>query len=293
MSDRSTSLPPDPEYVAARRVLLNALTALADHRDALVVVGAQAIYLHTGSADLDQTVAPYTTDGDLAVNPSLLGDDPALEAAMTGAGFHLSPQPGGHVEPGIWITQATIDGVPYDVPVDLIVPEGVATGGGRRGARLGPHGKRAARRAVGLEAALVDNTPITLTSLEPDDSRVVTARVAGPAALLVAKTHKLHDRAAAGTHDRLSDKDASDVLRLMLATDAGNVSERLRDLAADPVAGEVTSAALPMLIDLFGRRGSLGIAMATRALQLAMPAARVEAICTSYLKELTTDTGLA
>lgn len=75
MSDPSAP-PVDPRYIAARRVLLNALEALAPHGAAFIVVGAQAIYLHTGAADLDLTVAPFTTDGDLVVNPGLLGDDP-------------------------------------------------------------------------------------------------------------------------------------------------------------------------------------------------------------------------
>jgi hypothetical protein len=52
-----------------------------------------------------------------------------------------------------------VDGEELLIPIDLIVPEGAATGGGRRGARLGLHGNRAARRAVGLEAALVDHAP--------------------------------------------------------------------------------------------------------------------------------------
>lgn len=38
----------DPEYFAARRVLLDALDALGVHRKAVVLVGAQAIYLHVG-----------------------------------------------------------------------------------------------------------------------------------------------------------------------------------------------------------------------------------------------------
>ncbi len=42
-----------PEYVAARRVLLDALTALDGHLDNLVLVGAQAVYHHSGSADLN------------------------------------------------------------------------------------------------------------------------------------------------------------------------------------------------------------------------------------------------
>ncbi len=34
--------------IAARRALLDALIALRPHRDALVLVGSQAIYLYTG-----------------------------------------------------------------------------------------------------------------------------------------------------------------------------------------------------------------------------------------------------
>lgn len=46
----------------ARRGLLDALEAHEKHRDALVLVGAQAIYFHTGEADV--ALAAYTTDGD-------------------------------------------------------------------------------------------------------------------------------------------------------------------------------------------------------------------------------------
>ena len=50
----------DELYVMARRVLLDALEALGAHRDAIILVGAQAVYLRVGEADL--AVAPYTTD---------------------------------------------------------------------------------------------------------------------------------------------------------------------------------------------------------------------------------------
>lgn len=96
---------------------------------------------------------------------------------MAAGGFQLLTQPGGHVEPGIWIAPATVGDVTYDVPVDLIVPEAVATGGGRRGARLGAHGNRAARRAIGLEGALVDHTAVTITALEPNDGRSLESSV--------------------------------------------------------------------------------------------------------------------
>lgn len=45
--------------VAARSALLDALEALHAHRDAVIVIGAQAIYLHTG-ADLS-TRTPTTS----------------------------------------------------------------------------------------------------------------------------------------------------------------------------------------------------------------------------------------
>ncbi len=69
---------PDPLYVNARRVLLDALTALEPQLDSIVLVGAQAIYVHTGAVT-DLAVAEYTTDADLAVAPADLRDSPLLE----------------------------------------------------------------------------------------------------------------------------------------------------------------------------------------------------------------------
>jgi hypothetical protein len=135
----------DPRYVAARRVLLDALFALAPHGKAFIVAGAQAVYLRTGHGDL--AIAPYTTDGDLALDPTLLGDDPRLEDTMRGAGFELLEPAAGGTEPGIWVKSELLDGQHLIIPIDLIVPEAATSGSGRRGARLGPHGKRAARRA--------------------------------------------------------------------------------------------------------------------------------------------------
>ncbi len=59
------SEPIDEQYVRARRVLLDALEALQDQRGAVILVGAQAIYLHVGDADL--AVAPFNTDADLSM----------------------------------------------------------------------------------------------------------------------------------------------------------------------------------------------------------------------------------
>jgi len=128
----------DPRYVAARSVLLDALNVLEEHLDVIVVVGAQAVYMRTGDASVG--VAAYTTDADLAVDASKLRDAPPLGDLM---GERFEPRKGssGANEPGIWIQTIEIEGQDVKVPIDLIVPEGIAPPGGSRGARLGPHGK--------------------------------------------------------------------------------------------------------------------------------------------------------
>lgn len=287
MSDVSPASPPvapmDPRYVAARRVLLDALTALAPHRSAVVLAGAQAVYLRTGDADI--AVTPYTTDGDLALDPTLLGDDPALEAVMRAAGFQLG-QLDGHDEPGVWLRAAKVDGIDVVVPVDLIVPEGAALGGGRRGARLGAHGRKAARRALGLEAALVDHTAMTVNALDPSDYRSIETEVAGTAALFVAKAHELHDRVTRGRATRIVDKDAADVVRLMQTSSPAVVGQTLARLRQHPIAGPPSDDATGFLVELFARRGRAGIEMASRALRIGMPEARIEALCTAYMEQL-------
>lgn len=171
----ATEPAPDPEYVEARRVLLDALDALGEHRGAAVVAGAQAIYLRAGAGALP--IADLTTDADLALDPALLSPAPELEAMLEAGGFeHV--EHGGAPEPGAWQTDATVRGKPTKIPLDLIVPFNVA-GGGRRSADLGTHGSRAARRSPGLEAALIDNQLMTISALDPTDGRHTEARVAG------------------------------------------------------------------------------------------------------------------
>jgi len=110
-----------------------------------------------------------------------------------------------------------------------------------------PHDKNALRSTVGLEAALIDHSLMTIAALATDDPRNFSVNVAGPAALLVAKLHKLGERRANG---RLQNKDAHDVFRLLnLPTEqlASTIS-RLRD---DPLAGPVTRTALTYLQEMF------------------------------------------
>jgi hypothetical protein len=202
---------------------------------------------------------------------------------MEAAGFTLHHHEDGHLEPGVWERSTAVDGRDYLIPVDLIVPEAVAAQPGRRGARLGVHGNQAARRAVGLEAALADHDPLAIEALEPDDHRRAVVAVAGVGALLVAKAQKLHDRVQTGRPTRLSDKDAADVFRLMQTADVTRTAATLSRLVADPVAGQVTQTGLRYLVDLFSRSASTGVTMATAALQLAVPPERIAAVCNGFV----------
>lgn len=268
----------DPRYVAARKVLLDALFALAPHGKAVIVAGAQAIYLHTGAND--NGIAPYTTDGDLALDPTILGDTPELAATMRAAGFDILPQPAG--QPGIWCVTLDIEGVKTIVPVDLIVPEAVAPHVGRRSARIPPHDKQSAHKAVGLEAALVDHAPITIAALDPTDDRTITVEVAGLAAMLVAKVHKISDRLKDNKTDRLSDKDAADIYRVMQTASPREIADTMRRLRDDPMAGPVTAEAMELLRDQFGVRNGPAIAMAQRSLALAIDPDQIAAVSVAF-----------
>lgn len=199
-------------------------------------------------------LAETTKDSDIAIDPRALGDDPLIEEAMAKAGFHAdfeAPQPGS------WINDA-------GVPVDLMVPESLSAAGGTRGGRIPPHSRRATRRAAGLEAAVIDHEPMTIAALAPHDDRTHVVKVAGPAALLVSKLHKLAERRE--NPKRLLDKDAHDVYRLLVAVPTRRLAERLAMLRAHDVAGAVTEQAIAFLSELFAAGAdSLGSAMAGRA----------------------------
>lgn len=264
----------DDLLVRARSVLLDALIALDAHRDSVVVIGAQAIYLHTGNATV--AVAEATKDSDLGIDLRMLSDDPHIEDAMNRAGFHHDPTAG---QPGSWLS-------PSGIPVDLMVPDAIA-GRGRRSVEAPPHSKRALRRAVGLEAAVVDHDEMTIRALANDDDRAVEARVAGPAALLVAKLHKLGERQEKAPA-RLSDKDAYDVYRLLVAIQTDKLTESLTRLLADQLAGDVTSTALTFLAQLFGSAQSIGSVMAGRAEELVGDPAVVAAASAALAGDLLT-----
>lgn len=267
----------DPRYVVARAVLLDALEALGEQREAVVVVGAQAIYLHTGNIEF--AVPEFTIDADITIDPALLQDSPEIESAMRAARFER----GNRV--GAWIVQREIGGVTVNVEVDLMVPEAVG-GRGRRAARLPGHGKEVARKARGLEAALVDKTLKTISALIPADSRSFVVAVAGPTALLVAKLHKIAERVSEREQRRLDDKDALDILRLLQATDTSVFADTVARLLEVDFARDVTREALAVLKDRFTDPRAAGPQMAARAVGVLIPADEVAASCATLASDL-------
>ena len=233
--------------IAARSALLDALEALGAHRDDVIIVGAQAVYLRSGHANV--AIAEFTKDSDLVVDPRQLAEEPLLENAMRAAGF----LPAASNQPGAWINR-------QNVPVDLMVPDALQTGR-NRSARIPPHSDRATRRAVGLEACVVQHTAMTIKALDPADKRSTEANVASTAALIVAKIHKIHERK--DNPRRLNNKDAHDVYRLLVAeTNTTALANSFRELLAHPVSKPVTSQAVTWLGKLFESSAAIGSQMA-------------------------------
>lgn len=277
---------PSEEYMVARRTLLDALEALDAHRDALVLVGAQAVYLHTGASQF--AVAETTTDGDVAIDPRILGADPEIASAMRKARFFLDEREGRELV-GVWASLREINGIPARVTVDLLVPDALG-GGGRRAARVSPHEKGSMLKVHGLEPALVDNSVMRIGALEQDDPRVFFIKVAGPAALLISKTVKLSERVTAGAlqrgrPDRVKPKDALDVLRLLQAIPSAVLADSLALLADDETAGAATAEALGQLQELFGRADSPASLLAAEA-ALPEPSDVITASCAALCDEL-------
>jgi hypothetical protein len=108
---------------------------------------------------------------------------------------------------------------------------------------------------------------MTIDSLAPDDARSAEIEVAGPAALLIAKLHKLWERRT--TPGRLLDKDAHDVYRLLVATETDALASALAGLQGNELAGSVTNEAIGYLDELFAPGPEApGAMMAGRAEEL-------------------------
>ena len=264
------------EYVAARRVLLDALGALEAHLPSLILVGAQAVYHHTGDANLN--VPLMTTDADIAIDTRGLADAPEIGAVLRDAGFTPGPNP------GHWVAAS-------DVAIDLmVVPHQARTAkASARAARLAPHDRLTARIARGLEPALIDHERVAIGALEPSDPRTFDLAIAGPAALLVAKVIKISERLGQSDRqpDRLKEKDALDAFRLLQAIDTVDLVAGVTRHRADSNAAVVADEALDILrLHASTPRGRIAVLASSAAGGDATVAPAFAALCNDLLAAL-------
>lgn len=266
-------------YIAAREVLLDALQVLRPHRNSLVLVGAQAIYLRLGASVL--AVASHTTDADLAFDPTALKDAPPLEKLLMDAGF----EPSKKNPVGVWqIRHLGAHGHAVLVDVDLLAPTTMSPGIGRRAARLTGHEPKAVRMVDGMEGVLVDRDWLDVPSLlKGENQRQTQVLVAGHAALLMMKLHKISERA--GTH-RLNNKDALDVFRILQETPVEVIVERFDRVLKDERTSAPARKSLQLLEKLFGTRASTGAIMAADAAGPLMESAQLRRSVAALTQQL-------
>jgi hypothetical protein len=217
----------------SRKALLDALEALQEHLEAIVLVGAHAVYMHTFA--VSTPVADMTKDADLALNTSLLGATPLIELVLQKSGFQLGKNPGS------WISQA-------GVPVDLMVPERLTIRSGR-GAGVAPHATNSARNTAGIEGCLIDNSRMHFGSFDSRDKRSFEILVAGPTALLIAKAHKIGERI--DIHRSIDNKDAHDVYKILRAVDTQTLASTMQILLEKEFSGASTKKGLNYIKVLF------------------------------------------
>ena len=235
-------------YVVARENLLHALSTLGGYRrDAVVVVGAQAVYLRSREIAAGP-FQPFTLDSDLAIDPRILETVPPIRKTLADAGYQHR-----RGDPGLYWAPGSSDDQPLDgAQVDILVPEEFAAGRGRRDAGIPGDNIRAARRVAGLEATLYDKDLMSIAPVDPTQ-RPLEAFVAGPAALIVAKAQKIADRG----DDRLKAEDASDVFLLLRSCEIQELERRFARLSSNHEIQQPLRGSIAAVRDVFttGPRG--------------------------------------
>lgn len=237
-----------PSLIETRANLISTLELLSPQIEAITLIGSHAVHERTKTlTGVDSTT---TKDGDLAVTPELVSDDPSIEAILRDAGFEPRLDAS---RPGQWFRGTDEQGNETNL-IDLLSPEAMA--GGKptnRSVKTLPagQGKIAVGRAAGIELATKDRDWMELDSLN-GDGRAVHAWVAGSAALVCAKTYKLHERISVSGADgrRVQPKDASDLWRLIATTDGAEVRATFDRYADDPVVGPSVTQGIAMVRDL-------------------------------------------
>jgi len=273
------------QYGAANscRLLVHTIQALGPFKDAVTVIGAHAVHVWVEKA-WGPTAMETTRDGDIVLNPEFVTDDPKLIDLMAGVGI----VPALDDRPGIYgfADEAGLDWQ-QRTTVDLIVPEAYA-GPGRRAARIaGQH--HAASRALGLELAVWDRSLTVLATIdEPIES--VEAYVAGPAALLTAKSHKVHERLAGVTArpDRQKPKDSGDIALLMMVSDPEVVAGIMVATAGvHPETKSVIANSATWLAEMFGGNTAIPHQHAVDSLSTRFDETEVTVAIDTWLEKFT------
>lgn len=105
----------------------------------------------------------------------------------------------------------------------------------------------ATRRTRGLEAAVIDNDLMTIHSLDDNNPRQYSVRVAGLVELLIAKLHKIAERI--DSPGRLIDKNAHDIYRILRSMEVGSMSATFDLLLKETVCAYTTTSAIGYLRD--------------------------------------------
>lgn len=133
---------------------------------------------------------------------------------------------------------------------------------------------------------MIDVTTMMIMALRDDDHRQFDIAVAGPAALMVAKCHKLNDRLGEAGKRAAKPKDAHDVLRLLRGVPTAKLAEGFTKMFGDPVSREIAREGLDLLSGLFGRARAQGSLLAADAAEGLEDRTTVSASCEALTNDL-------
>ena len=247
------------DVVRSRGILLDTLHALEAQRDSLTVVGAHAVYERTKNLTSELEM-DSTRDADIGVFPELLASAPLVSDVLSKLGL----EPASQDRPGVWGLKSEhgLD-LHERLTVDLLAPDALAGGTGRRSADTGAHGTKIVSRTKGTELTLIDRDVMHLDSFGLGTP--IDAYVAGLAALIAAKAWKLFDRLdpieLKKNAARLRPKDAGDLWRLFATSEPRAVRGTFDEGMSHPRIGNAVTQAKLNLESVLADPAFVGLAI--------------------------------